>query len=129
MCFSFLFLDLGILKMAQKYQKQWHLHYWHAPWGARGVKKSRRPKWRLLWWVGALRFDPNWIKFKKPSETGFLWHLLFNFEGVFHSFFDFDWILALQLTRMDFSLVVWISWHTWNLWGFINWNKFFWEFL
>ena len=25
---------------------------------------------------------------------------------VFHSFFNFGWILALQLTRVDFSLVV-----------------------
>ena len=30
----------------QKYQKQilkqWYLHYWHTPRGARGIKKSRR---------------------------------------------------------------------------------------
>ena len=39
------------------------------PRGARGVKKSGRPNWRQPWWVEALRFSPNWIEFKKPSEN------------------------------------------------------------
>ena len=28
--------------------KQWYLHYWHAPKGARGVKKSGQPNWSPL---------------------------------------------------------------------------------
>ena len=36
---------------------------------ARGVKKLERPNWRSLWWVRALKFSPNWIKFEKPSEN------------------------------------------------------------
>ena len=52
----------------QKYQKeilkQQFFHYWHAPRGARGVKKSGRLNWRLLWWVGVLKFITNWIKFE-----------------------------------------------------------------
>ena len=57
----------------QKYQKeilkQWYLHYWNAPRAARGVKKFGGLNWRLLWWVGALKFSINWIKSKKPSEN------------------------------------------------------------
>ena len=35
-----------------------------------GVKESRRPNWRPLWWVGVLRFSPNWKKKKeKPSAN------------------------------------------------------------
>ena len=61
----------------QKYQKQilkqWYLHYWHTPKGARGVKKSGRPNWRPLWWIEALRFSPNRIKFKKSSQFLQFW--------------------------------------------------------
>ena len=44
-------------------------HYWQAPRGAKGVKKSGKPNWRPLWWVGVLRFIPNWVKCKKYSEN------------------------------------------------------------
>jgi hypothetical protein len=39
---------------------------------------------------------------------------------VVHSFFNFGWILALQLTRVDFSLVDRIFWHSWHPWGRVN---------
>jgi hypothetical protein len=72
--------------VVQKYQKQilkqWYLHYWHAPRGARGVKKSGTPNWRPLWWVGALRFRPNWTKFEKPLENRVSLTILFNFDSI-----------------------------------------------
>ena len=51
-----------------KWPKFVSLHYWHAPRGARGVKKSKRPNWSPLWWVGALRFSQNWRNCEKPSK-------------------------------------------------------------
>ena len=50
---------------------------------------------------------------KNRHKIGFLRQFLFNF----------GWILALQLTRVDFSLVVqifWHSWHSWHSWEPVN---------
>ena len=34
------------------------------PRGARVVKKSGRPNWSPIWWVGAIRFSQNWRNFE-----------------------------------------------------------------
>ena len=39
-----------------------------CPQGCQGCQKNLGPNWRQLWWVEAIRFSPNWIKFKKLSE-------------------------------------------------------------
>ena len=36
------------------------------------------------------------------------------FLKVFQILFNLGWILALQLIRVDFRLVVWIFWHPWG---------------
>ena len=38
----------------------------------------------------------------------------------FHSFFNFDWILVLQLTKVVFCLIFWIFRHPWHSWGHVN---------
>ena len=57
-----------IISQWYKWPKFVSLHYWRAPRGARGVKKSRRSNWSPLWWVGALRFSPNWRNCEIPSK-------------------------------------------------------------
>ena len=61
---------LFIFAMTQwsKWPKFVSLHYWRAPRGARGVKKSGQPKWSPLWWAGALRFSQNWRNCEKQSK-------------------------------------------------------------
>ena len=54
------------------------------------VKKSGRPNWRPLWWVGDLRFSPNWIKFEKPSEN----RVSLTIFVLFWQFFTVSSILA-----------------------------------
>ena len=79
--------------------------------------------------VRALRFSPNWIKFKTLSENRVsLWQFC-SILTVFHSFFNYGWTLALQLTRVDFSLVIWLFWHpgTPGSTSIVEWNKF-WSF-
>ena len=53
-------LTFDTITQWSKWPKFVSLHYWHAPRGARGVKKSGRPNWSPLWWVWALRFSQNW---------------------------------------------------------------------
>ena len=53
---------------------------------------------------------------KKNQKKGFFVNFC-SILTVFHSFFNSGWILALQLTRVDFNLVVQIFWHPW---GHIN---------
>ena len=38
----------------------------------------------------------------------------------FRIFFNLSWILALQLTKVVFSLVLRIFWHPWHPWGCVN---------
>ena len=66
------------------------LHYWHAPRSARGVQKSGRPNWSLLWSVRALRFSQNWRNCEKPSKL----NKNFQRNPVFWRFFKFFSIWA-----------------------------------
>ena len=54
-------------------------------------------------------------KFKKSSKNKVSLTIFFSILMIFHSFFNFGWILALQLSRalcwVDFSLVIQIFWH------------------
>ena len=43
-----------------------------------------------------------------------------SFLKVFQILFNLGWILALQFTKVLFSLVVWIFWHPWHHWGHVN---------
>ena len=62
-----------------------------------------------------------WPKLNKIQKTfrkqGFFDNFCSILTTIFHSFFNFGWILVLQLTRVDFSLVVRIFWHPWHPWG------------
>ena len=42
------------------------------------------------------------------------------FLKVFQILFNLGWILALQLTKVVFSLVFRIFWHPWHPWGCVN---------
>ena len=42
------------------------------------------------------------------------------FLKVFRILFNLGWILALQVTKVVFSLVFWIFWHPWHPWGRFN---------
>ena len=62
------------------------------------------------------KLNKIWKTFRKQGFFDIFCSILM----VFHSFFNFGWILALQLTRVDFSLVIRIFWNPWHPWGCIN---------
>ena len=96
----------------QKYQKQilkqWYLHYWHAP---RGVKKFQKSKLKTTLVSWSANIQPKLNKIIKTFRKQGFFDNFCSILTIFHSFFNFGWILALQLTREDFSLVVLIFWH------------------
>ena len=80
----------------------------------KGVSKIRNTKLKktIVSWSAKIQLKLNkiWKTFRKQGFSD-------NFCSiwmVFHSFFNFGWILALQLTRVDFSLVLRIFWHPWH---------------
>ena len=103
-----------------KWPKFVSLHYWRAPRGDRGVKKSGLPNWSPLWWVGVPRFSQNWRNCEKPSKLNKNCQRNLFFLEVFWILFNLGWILALQLTKVVFSLVFQIFWHPWHPWGRVN---------
>ena len=90
------------------------------PQGCQGCQKIWETKlktalvsWRAKIWSKLNKF---WKTFRKQGFFDNFCSIL----TVFHSFFNFGWILALQFTRADFSLVVQIFWHPWHPWGHVN---------
>ena len=86
-------------------------HYWCAPRGARGVKKSGQPNWSPCWWVGGLRFSQNWRNCEKPSKLNKNCQKKTCFLKVYPILFKLGWTLALKLTKGIFSLDFLIFWH------------------
>ena len=91
----------------QKYQKQilelWYLHYSHFQ-GCQGCQKIQKTKLKitLVTWSTKIQLKLNKIRktFRKQGFSD-------NFCSIltfFHNFFNFGWILELQMTRVYFSL-------------------------
>ena len=88
-------------------------------------------KTTLVSWSTEIQLKLNRIQ-KTFRKQGFFDHFCsISILMVFYSFFNFDWIFLLQLTRMDSSQVVWIFWHPWHPCEHINahqWPKKIWSF-
>ena len=78
------------------------------PQGCQGCQKiwKTQLKTTLVSWSAKIQSKLNRIQ-KTFRKQGFFENFC-PILTVFHSFFNSGWILALQFTRVDFSLVVWI---------------------
>ena len=84
------------------------------PPGVPGVSENlTKLKTSLVIWNAKIQSKLNEIQ-KTFRKQGLI-DIFFSILTVFHS-----WILALQLTRMDFSLVLQIFWHPCHPWGCVN---------
>ena len=89
-----------------------------CPQGCQGCQKIRMTKLKSTLVSWSAKIQP---KLKK------LWKTIAQklsekpcFLKVFQILFNLSWILALQLTKVVFSLVFRIFWHPWHPWGCVN---------
>ena len=73
------------------------------PRGVRVVKKSRKSKLKTTLVSWSAKIQPKLNKIRKLFRTQGFFDSFCSILTVFHSFFNFDWILALQLTNRDSS--------------------------
>ena len=90
------------------------------PQGCQGCQKIRTTKLKstLVSWSTKIQ-----SKLKKLWKTIKIEQKLLKkycFLKVFWFFFNLGQIVALQLTKVVFSLVFRICWHPWHLWGRVN---------
>ena len=115
-----------IFEKSVMYLPQWlfgpeknSFHYWSAPRGPRGVKKSHFffHKWKCF--PFALRLPPKDTNSKKTSKLKKKCkkHCFLRY---FRIFFSFGAILAHQTSTDMFSGSWRIFWHPWDLWGLIH---------
>ena len=84
------------------------------PQGWQGCQKIRKTKLKTTLVTWSTKIQPKLNKIQKTFRKQGFFDNFCSILTVFHSFFNFGWILALQLTRVDFSLVVRIFWHPWH---------------
>ena len=92
------------------------------PQGWQGCQKIRKTKLKTTLVTWSAKIQPKLNKIRKTFKKQGFFENFCSILMVFHSFFNFGWILALQLTRVDFSLVVWTGGVS-----IVEWNEF-WSF-
>ena len=93
------------------------------PQGCQGCQKIWKTKLKTTLVSWSAKIQPKLNEIGKTFRKQGFFDNFCSILTVFHSFFNFGWILALQLTRVDFSLVVLIFWHTWHPASIVEWNK------
>ena len=88
--------------------------------GCQWCQKTWKTKLKTTLVSWSAKIQPKLNKIWKTFRKQGFFDNFCSFLTVFNSFFNFGWILELQLIRVDFSLVVRIFWHPWHPWGCVN---------